>query len=55
MNLKKLPRSVVKISKTGSRGVLVGGNMMLTAAHCINYTTNGPYFIEEIETGAGLG
>jgi len=54
----KIAQATVTITQLGGRGVLVDGNMILTAAHCINYSTEGgmvlgDYFIEEIETKQG--
>jgi len=58
-NLKaRIAQSTVTITQLGGRGVLVDGNMILMAAHCINYSTEGgmvlgDYFIEEIENRQG--
>lgn len=47
--------ATVKILKSGGQGVLVKGNFIVTAAHCIEAKYDGSmvlgdYFIEEIET-----
>jgi len=44
--------------KKGGQGVLVGGNLILTAAHCVTYTLTGAmvlgeYFVEKIKTKDG--
>lgn len=60
MNIKTRVRSaIVKLPKLGGHGVLVPGGIILTAAHCINFSTTGgmalgDYFIEEIMTDKGL-
>jgi hypothetical protein len=51
----KIANATVKISKKEGRGVLVRNQLILTAAHCINfncegYMVLGDHFIEEIET-----
>lgn len=48
---------IVKLTQRGGLGVLVG-NVILTAAHCVNYSTEGEmvlgdYFIQEIDTWQG--
>ena len=48
---------IIKMPQRGGLGVLVG-DVILTAAHCVNYKTEGEmvlgdYFIEEIETWQG--
>jgi hypothetical protein len=53
----KLIHAVVQIPSVIGRGVLVG-EIILTAAHCINWSTEGgmvmgDYFVEEIETWDG--
>ncbi len=47
--------TVILLGK-GGQGVLVGSNLIITAAHCINYECEGgmvlgDYFIENIKTG----
>jgi S1-C subfamily serine protease len=49
--------AIVKISKSGGRGVLVG-EIVLTAAHCVEYSFEGEmvlseYFVEDIKTPSG--
>jgi len=49
-------KATVIILSKGGQGVLVPGNLIITAAHCIDFTTEGTmalgdYFIEEIEVG----
>jgi S1-C subfamily serine protease len=51
-------RATVEFPETGGRGVLVGGNLILTSAHCIGYETDGTlalddHLIREIHTHAG--
>jgi hypothetical protein len=55
--LENLIDAVVQIPSSGGRGVLVG-EIILTAAHCVTFSTNGEmvlgdFFIEEIETRRG--
>ena len=50
-----LANATVTLLKKGGRGVLVPGNLILTTAHCVEFTREGDvvlgdYFIEEIET-----
>jgi hypothetical protein len=51
---------VTVVSEDGTgRGVLVAGQMVLTAAHCVRYDTEGPmvcndYFVHELQTRQGL-
>lgn len=52
---REIIQAIVTIPKLGGRGVLVPGNVILTAAHCIGYGLSGgmvlgDYYIEEIET-----
>jgi hypothetical protein len=54
----KIAQATVTITQLGGRGVLVDGNILLTAAHCVNYSIEGKivlgdHFIEEIETRQG--
>jgi hypothetical protein len=51
-------KAIVNLPRLQGRGILVGGNLVLTAAHCIDYKSDGSmvlgdYFIEEIETAQG--
>ena len=55
---QKADRAIVRLPKLGGHGVLVPGGMILTAAHCIDFSTTGgmvlgDHFIEEIETHIG--
>lgn len=50
--------ATVTLLKKGGRGVLVAGNLIVTAAHCIGFECSGSmvlgdYYIEEIETVQG--
>jgi len=62
MELKQIYTNVAKatvaLMKKGGQGVLVNGNVIITAAHCIKYSGEGEmvlgdYFIEKIKTGDG--
>ncbi len=49
-------KATVTLLRKGGQGVLVSSNLILTAAHCINYECEGgmvlgDYFIEKIKTG----
>jgi V8-like Glu-specific endopeptidase len=51
-------KATVSLLGQGGQGVLVRNNLILTAAHCINFycdgrMTLGDYFIEEIKTSEG--
>ena len=51
-------RATVEFPKMGGRGVFVGGNLILTASHCIVYETGGTmalddHLIQEIQTFDG--
>jgi len=53
--MKNISKATVCIVKKGGQGVLVGGNLIVTAAHCITFDVEGgmvlgDYFIEEIKT-----
>jgi len=53
-----IEKATVTILKTGGRGVLINGKLIITAAHCVTYKVSGEmalgeYFIEEIETVQG--
>lgn len=55
---KKVENATVKLLGKGGQGVLVRNNMILTAAHCIDWDCRGgmvlgDYRIEEIETVRG--
>jgi len=54
----KIENATVTLTKKRGQGILVRNNMILTAAHCIDFTTTGEmvlgeYFIEDIETKLG--
>jgi hypothetical protein len=56
--LGDVENAIVLVSKKGGRGVLVSGNLIITAAHCIDYSTNGQMmlgdlYIENIKTAKG--
>ena len=49
-------QATVTLPKKQGQGVLVDGNLILTAAHCIDFTcegamTLGDYFVEEVHSG----
>jgi len=45
----KVARATVKLSTLGGQGVLVNGNLILTAAHCIHYVMTGGTTLGEWE------
>lgn len=52
---QEIVEATVTVSQLGGRGVLVPGNIILTAAHCVKYDLSGPmvlgdFYIEEIKT-----
>lgn len=54
---RKVEEAIVRISRLGGRGVLLG-EVIVTAAHCISFELEGgmvlgDYYIEEIETRHG--
>jgi len=54
MDLKDIENATVTITKLGGRGVLIGNNMILTAAHCIDFEIEGgmvlgDFSIEEVK------
>lgn len=54
-----MEQATVSLLKLRGRGVLVDGNIILTAAHCINFETTGgmvlgDYYIEDIKTAKGV-
>lgn len=56
-HIRLRPDYIVKIPKRGGHGVVVG-QVILTAAHCFDYSTDGEmvlgdFFIEEIESRSG--
>lgn len=60
IDYEKISSATVKILGKGGLGVLIAEELIVTAAHCINYDLDGgivegigDYFIEEIETAAG--
>jgi S1-C subfamily serine protease len=57
--LDNIQKATVQIVQNGGQGVLVQGNFILTAAHCIEFSCEanmalGDYFIEEISTFRGM-
>ena len=54
-----IEKATVTFKKLGGRGVLAEGNLIITAAHCIEFETKGgimalgEYFIEPIKTSHG--
>ncbi len=51
--------ATVSFPKIGGQGVLVNGELILTAAHCIDFTCAGDmvlgdYFVEEVKTNKGI-
>lgn len=55
---QKQDQAIVRVTKLGGHGVLVPRKIILTAAHCINFSTTGgmvlgDHYTEEIETHAG--
>jgi Trypsin-like peptidase domain len=56
---QQVERATVTITKKRGRGVLVPGNIILTAAHCVDYSCDGgmalgDFFLEEIQTNLGV-
>ena len=54
----RVGRAVVRLPRRGGRGVLVSGGIVVTAAHCIEWTHHGAmvlgdHFLEQIETTDG--
>jgi hypothetical protein len=54
----EIERAVVTLLAKGGRGILVNGGVVLTAAHCVEYKTEGEmilgdFFLEDIETSQG--
>jgi hypothetical protein len=54
----RIERATVTITKKGGLGVLVGGGLIITAAHCIDFNCEGgmvlgDYYLEEFETSEG--
>lgn len=43
-----IERATVTIRKKGGRGVLVGGNLILTAAHCIRFMCDGAMVLGDV-------
>lgn len=55
---KTIESATVTFTKLGGQGVLVTGNIILTAAHCVEFVCTGAmalgeYFIEPIDTDTG--
>jgi hypothetical protein len=59
MTRVEIEKAIVTLTKRGGQGVLVAGNLILTAAHCIDFSSEHgmmnvwDHYIEEIETTAG--
>lgn len=58
-NDERVKAATVKVIKRGGQGVLVHGGLILTAAHCVEFSCEGgmvlgDYYIEDIETGGGI-
>ncbi len=58
MNKSDIANATVTLLGLGGRGVLVPGNVITTAAHCVNFSTTGgmvlgDWHIEGIETSKG--
>lgn len=54
----RIEKATVTLLKKGGQGILVKNQMILTAAHCVDYDFSGAmvlgeYFYEEIETRSG--
>jgi len=52
----RVERSTIKVLGKGGQGVLVSGNLIITAAHCVDFKCEGEmalgdYFIEKIKAG----
>jgi S1-C subfamily serine protease len=59
MNRARVEAATVRLSKKGGQGVLVAGGYVLTAAHCVDWNTEGGMTlgdcrVEPIETATGL-
>jgi hypothetical protein len=55
----RIANATVQIPTKGGQGVLVPDGFILTAAHCINWTSEGgmilgDWFIEKVKTAAGM-
>lgn len=55
---KIVEAATVSLTKKGGRGVLVGGGLILTAAHCVEYRTEGAmalgdHFLEPFTSAGG--
>ena len=55
----KVAKATVRLTRSGGQGVLVCGNVILTAAHCIGFNLEGgmvlgDFYIEDIETAQGM-
>ena len=57
MTRAEIEKAIVTLTKRGGQGVLVADNLILTAAHCIDFSCEGgmiwDHYIEGIETTAG--
>ncbi len=57
--MKHVERAAVKLLKKGGQGILVEGNLILTAAHCVDFKCDGEMvlgndFLEPIQTCCGV-
>jgi hypothetical protein len=56
--LARVERAVVQFSRKGGRGILVPGGLILTAAHCVNWSLEGDMvlgddYLEKVQTADG--
>lgn len=56
---REVERATVALTARGGQGVLVRGNLIVTAAHCVAHTLTGgmvlgDHYIEDIKTKAGV-
>lgn len=57
-NIERATVTIMRDEKEFGKGVLVAGNMIITAAHCVYFTNTGAmmqgdYFLERIQTHCG--
>ena len=62
MDKREVAKATVTLPKLGGQGVLVNGNLIITAAHCIDFKRDGngvpgshhrDFYIEDIKTARG--